>query len=444
MQLALLDQSERSRSRLSGVRARAIWYGRQPPGQFTLLITILIALCLAAALAGVWDIQHRRAVLERVIDHGGPTTEAAMEVYQSLSDADATAAGAFLVSGVEQPEMRNRYWNNITDAAAALSMAAAGSPTGESATTIAELSEYLPIYTGLIETARTYNRQGLPQGASYLREASWLAQGTLLPKAQKLYQDETARLAEDQVEAGRLGWLPIALGVLALAGLLAAQIYVTRTTRRIFNAGLLGATLVALAAASWYGVASMAAAEHSTAGRRDGTAQVEAFAAARIAALQARSDESLTLVARGNGKAYEDHFTVVRNKLDGDGGLLAQARAAVTSQETSTAVQQATDAWQQWRNNHEELRKVDDGGNYNEAVKLATATDIVGGTAMLSNTVDNQLGRAIHQATRRFDHEATRARSALSGAEEGVLVLMVLAGLGVAAGFAPRLREFRR
>lgn len=443
MQIALLDLSEGSRSRLQAVRTRAARYGRQPPGQFTVLLTVLVVLCLAVSLAAAWDIRHRRAVLDRIINNGGPTTKAALEAYRSLSDADATATGTFLVSGVEPPDLQNRYRDRITKSGVALSMAASGARTDESATTIAELSAYLPVYTGLIETARTYNRQGLPHGATYLREASWLMQDTMLPKAQKLYENEAARLAADQAEAAEPGWLPIALWLLALSGLVAAQIYLARSTRRILNAGLLATTLLAVAAASWYGMAVTAVTEDSTAGRREGTAQVEAFAAARIAALQARSDESLTLVARGNGEPYEDHFTVTADKLEHDGGgLLAQARVVVTSEETGAAVQQATDAWRRWREIHKELRRMDDGGSYDEAVMLAT--DVARGTVTLSTMVDGQLGLAIQQATDRFENEAARARSSLSGTDVGVAVLMVFAGFGVAAGFTPRLREFRR
>lgn len=333
MQIALLDSSEGTRSRLHTVRTRAARYGRQPPGQLTVSLTVLVVLCLVAGLAGAWDSRHRRAVLDRVIANGGPTTGAALEVYRSLSDADATAAGAFLVSGVEPPESRDRYRDRITKAGVALSMAASGARTDESATMIAELSAYLPVYTGIIETARTYNRQGRPQGATYLREASWLMQDTMLPKAQKLYEDETARLAADQAEAAKPGWLPIALGILVLAGLIAAQVHLARSTRRVLNAGLLATTLLVVVAASWYWMAATAAAERSTAGRREGTAQVEAFAAARIAALQARSDESLTLVARGNGKPYEDHFKETADKLEqGGNGLLAQAGAWLPAQ----------------------------------------------------------------------------------------------------------------
>lgn len=414
-------------------------YGRQPPGQFVVVLTVLVLLCLTAGLVGALDIQHRRAVLAQVLDRSGPLTGAAMETYQSLSDADATAAGAFLVGDVEPPLLRERYRTNIAEASAELSVAASMAPTGDSAQTIAELTTHLPVYTGLIETARTLNRQGIPQGASYLREASTLVHTIMLPAAQRLHELENSRLSVAQTSASRLAWFPLVVGVLALLALIAAQVHLARTTHRIFNVGLLAAMVFALAAVSWLITASLVGSGHSAAGRDHGTVQVETFVDARIAALQARGHESLTLVAQGNGRAYEDSFTDTANRLD---RLLAAAGKAATSPDTGAAVQRATDAWRQWQASHQKLRAEDDSGNYNTAVRLATSDDPNGTTAP-STVLDEQLGIAIQGATRRFEEESVRARDALANGERAVAVLMALAAFGVGFGYAPRLREFR-
>lgn len=417
-------------------------YGRQPPEQFVVVLTVLVLLCLTAGLVGALDIQHRRAMLAQVLDRSGPLTGAAMEIYQSLADADATAAGAFLVGDVEPPLLRERYRTNIAEASAALSFAASGAPTGDSAQTIAELTTHLPVYTGLIETARTLNRQGMPLGVSYLREASELVHTIMLPAAQRLYEQENSRLSAAQMSASRLDWRPIVVGVLALLALIAAQVHLTRTTHRIFNVGLLAATGFALAAVSWLIIVSLVGSGHSAAGRDDGTVQVEAFATARIAALQARGHESLTLVARGNGRPYEDSFTATAKRLDGADGLLAAAGKAATGPDTGAAVQRATEAWRQWLASHQKLRAEDDSGNYNTAVRLATSDD-PNGTTTPSTVLDNQLSDAIQGATQRFEEESVRARDALANGEPAVAVLMVLAAFGVGVGYAPRLREFR-
>ncbi len=63
---------------------------------------------------------------------------------------------------------------------------------------LATLSAELPVYTDEAGTARADNRLGLPLGAAYLREASALMRGTLLPAASDIYARESA--AADRVK----------------------------------------------------------------------------------------------------------------------------------------------------------------------------------------------------------------------------------------------------
>ncbi|MEJ2856021.1 MULTISPECIES: hypothetical protein [unclassified Saccharothrix] len=414
---------------------------RRPPRQLAALAAGLALLCLVAGLVGALDVQHRRAALDDVLARGGPLTGAALETYQSISDANATAAGAFLVGDVEPQPLRDRYRTNVAEASAALGTAASGAPDGESAAAITHLTTHLPVYAGIIETARTLNRQGLPQGASYLREASTLAHTVMLPAAEELLRQENARLAAAQAKAAAVDWIALGAGVLALLALVAAQVRLARTTRRILNRGLLVATACVLAAVTWSAVAAISAATHGAAGQA-ATAQVEAFADVRVMALQARADESLSLVARGNGQAYELAYIDKAGKLNGEQGLFAVASAAAAGDDTRAAVEKAAEAWRQWQANHRDLRTADDSGDYNGAVRLATGADATG-TAGPSTAVDEELAVAIKAATERFEAESLRARDALSYGELVVAVLMGLAALAVGFGYAPRIREFR-
>lgn len=410
----------------------------RPPRQLTFILIALVLLCLGTGVAGALDVQHRRAALDQVLDHSGPLTGAAMEIYQSLSDADATVAGAYLVGDVEPAGLRDRYRTNIAEASAALGTAASAEGSAADLTT---LNTHLPVYSGLIETARTLNRQGLPQGVAYLREASTVAHGVMLPAAESLRNRENARLAGAQRDAGSLDPVAFGTAALALLALLAAQIHLARTTHRIFNAGLLAATVCALTAVVWLVTASVVAAGHVQASRTEGTTQVEAYSTARAEVLKARAAESLTLVARGNGAVYEADFATAATKLSDT--LLADAERAATTPETRDAVRRAIEEWSNWLAGHKTLREKDDGGEFDLAVKLATSTEDHGGTARPSTVVDDELGRAVRIATQRFEAETAHARKALSNGEFGVAMLMALAALGVGLGYLPRLREYR-
>ena len=87
------------------------------------------------------------------------------------------------------------------------------------------------------------------------------------------------------------------------------------------------ATASALGVVVWLVVAASAAAG-SAASRREGTAQIEALAEVRVAALQARSDEAMTLIAQGNEPEYfNSRFNATIAGMTSPHGLLARARA---------------------------------------------------------------------------------------------------------------------
>lgn len=417
------------------------------PGRLAVWLAGLVALAFLTGIAGAYDVSDRAALLDDVTDRSGPLSVAALDIYQSLSEADATAASAFLAGGKEPVEMRERYQKSVARATSALATAGTGANRATSAKAVAELGDYLPIYTGLVETARTYNRQGLPIGAAYLREASGLMRERLLPAAQRLYQSETSGLAVAQDGAAAFPWFALVVALATLAALVYAQTSLTRRTNRVFNVGLVLATVATLAAMSWLGVASAVAGSHTDRSRDSGSAEVALLAEARIAASQARSDEAHTLVARGNGQKFEEHFAAMFTRLLGDGrdgtdGLLAQARASTTDAATRKALDDAIATAQRWRETHQRLRQLDADGEYNDAVKLAIGADTIS-TAALSRQLDEHLARAVTQSDDRFSGYANRARRALFGADAAVVVLMVFAALAAALGMQRRIVEYR-
>src|SRR5262249_34844757 len=159
------------------------------------------------------------------------------------------------------------------------------------------------------------NRLNLPIGAAYLREASGLMRDRLLPAAQRLYQEETGSLDTDRSAAASFPWAAVPLVLITLVGLFLTQRYLARRTKRRFNVGLLVGTAAGLVLLIWLLIAFAGVSDHMGAARKDGSAQAQTLVNARIAALQARADEALTLVAHGNGAAFEDDFKKSMTKL---------------------------------------------------------------------------------------------------------------------------------
>jgi hypothetical protein len=175
---------------------------------------------------------------------------------------------------------------------------------------------------------------------------------------------------------------------------------------------------------------------------------------ARIAVLQARGDENLTLVARGSGEAYEANFshgmtTLAGKDPQGVGGELAQALALADDSAGRAPVDAAIKSVQIWRGRHAAARDSDDGGDYATAVaeviggedssgKVVTAT-----TGQCFDKVDADLEQAVVQEQKEFSRAADDGRGALSLLPAGAGLLAVLAAAGAVLGVGRRLSEYR-
>ncbi|WP_436519662.1 hypothetical protein [Actinoplanes sp. HUAS TT8] len=407
------------------------------PDLYRVIAGALIVLGLALGGTALATVHHRSALTQDITGVSGPLSVHAQDLYRSLSDADATAATAFLTSGAEPADLRQRYLDDLARASAALTVASRDADDTDAAR-VAVLTAQLPVYTGLVETARSYNRLGVPLGGAYLREASALMRGNLLPRAEELFVSAQARLGGAQRDAAGFAWPVVLFGLLLLAGLLAAQVIVARRTNRVFNVGLVAGSLVALIVLAWSSVALGVTAGRVDVGRTQGSALVDVLASARRAALQARADESLTLVARGGGAAFEKDYGVVVQQLT---GLLDRAAGEAPATDRAVIVAAGQHA-QRWHELHGQLRALDDKGDYPAAVARATATGPADSAAVFAD-LDAALTSALDTANQRVDRQAGTGVSALTGLE--IALLLLTAGLvaAVVLGFRPRIGEYR-
>jgi hypothetical protein len=417
---------------------------RSTPGRMFLIGVGLVVLALLTGVVGALAMQQKQSTIDNLIEHREPVAAASQQIYRSLSDADATAASAFLAGGTTPPELRDRYDLDIATAGANLAKAAADvSGVREAERQVNELAQQLPVYTGLIETARFYNRQGFPAGAAYLREASGLMRAKLLPAAHELYEIDSARLADSQDAATAVPWFALALVVVLIGALVAAQLYLTRRTNRLLNVGLVVATGAVVVALIWGSVALLLESSRVSDGREHGTGQVEVIVQARIAALKMRANETLTLVARGDGVEYEDEFKKLSEQITGSGSLLAKARALAGTGETRDLLAAAEKDVDDWLAAHQRIRELDDGGSYAEAVSLAISPDAKTSAANIFTQLDDNLLKALREARQRFAEATSGASNAMTGLTPGIAVLALVTAAGVTMGIRDRLQEYR-
>jgi len=403
---------------------------RTTPGVLSLLTGALVLVSVLVGVLTAVGVRGRSAALDDLTERSGPLSVAAQDIYRALSDADVTATSAFLSSGAESAELRNRYLTDIAQAESAIAVAVAAREPAEMSVgdgPLDVLSTRLSVYTGIIERARANNLQGFPVGASDQQMASNLMRTELLPAAEDLFTAESARVAADQDRADGFPVVEVVLGVLALVILIIAQVYLRRTTRRVFNVGLLVATGAALVSLLWVLIAVLGV-SHNVDQSREGSTRIGELTETRIAALGARANETLTLVARGSGGSFDEDFNRIFP------GLKGQLRDAdLTAAES---------AYGDWEAVHADIREADKGGDYGRAVELAVGEDENGARAHF-DAVDGDLATALGESNDVFTDEVSQASNAVTGTVIGVIVLAVLMAAGSATGIWQRLKEYR-
>ncbi|BCK71212.1 hypothetical protein Srufu_051650 [Streptomyces libani subsp. rufus] len=426
------------------------------PGRLRVIGAVLALLVVLFGVVTAWQVADRAAAAEDVVEHSQPLTADAASLYRSLADADTTAAAGFLAGGEESRATRGRYAADIRTASALLVKASANSAGSDGAgAQIAKLNGGLPRYTGLVETARANNRQGLPLGGAYLRYAHEQMRTELLPAARALYDAETDRLAGDYATAEARPWWALAAGVVALGALGWAQRRHYRRTNRVFNRGLLAATAASLVVLGWLVAGHTVARAELTGSYEHGARSLRVLNEARIAALRARGDENLTLVARGavltDGRQdfYEAGFRAGMTELAGagdHGAAAARSRlgAALELADDETGrrpVRAALTQVRQWQARHAQARAADEGGDYDGA--LAKVIGAEGSTGESFDRVAAGLERALVHEQAEFRSAADGGRAALRGLPVGAGVLAGLGALGAVLGIGRRLAEYR-
>jgi hypothetical protein len=347
------------------------------------------------------------------------------KIQSNLLSADATATNAFLVGGLEPPAQRAAYDQAMSSTSSLIAEAA--QVQRADGTALAALNQQVLGYAAMIEQARANNRQGLPVGAQYLRNASAQLRSEALPVLDNLVSANAARAA-DEMTVGA-GYVVLVLTLLALGGVIAAQTWLARRFKRKINVGMLAGSIVlfVLAVVSLIVVVQLHSALNQISS--GSLAAVNTAADARIDANDAKSNESLTLIARGSGQAFEAAWKSSANSVTESVGRLTDKPELVSQ-------------WQAYTDVHTQIRALDDGGQWDKAVAKAT-----GSASDSSNTA---FGAFDSNLAGYLDSVSQDASDSLAAEQPGMVVAAILFLLGgVAAallgrrGVTERLREYR-
>lgn len=420
------------RERLDPANVRA--FATSSPGLLIAVGLLLIALCASAAVVTADMVGDRQLALDVLLAETEPEAHSAHRLYTSLSIADAAASTAFISGGLEPQTVRERYAQAVGAAAAEVVIGAGDAEADARLRT--GIATGLPVYTGLVETARANNRSGYPVGAAYLSEASHQMQSTLLPMAEELEDHRSAAVDEAGRRHVRPPWTAIVLLLVALGALAWVQTLLTRRWRRVLNPGLLAASAAMLILLAWTVIAGSISAAAMIGGRDEGTVPGSRLVESRILTHQARTAETLKLARRDAtgdyDRIYDESIARIADLLE---GYPDEAPA-------TDAVDSATAALDRWRASHQRMNDALARGDYPGAAQVATGSGVAETSAAV-DALDLALDGALEETrVHQRDHISHAAR-ALDFLSPGALVLVLLAIGGVCAGIWPRLREYR-
>jgi hypothetical protein len=433
-------------------------------------VTVLVV-TLGLAVFAAWTVHQRDAALQNAtaagqrLDVGGPDDR----LYQDLVALQQDEVALF--QGREDPSQAPRgHVPSVALAQVQADLAGLKAQFGGSAQVqrdIGLISQEMPVYTGLEASALSFNQQGLPVGAAYLREASGYLTGYTLPTADDIRKVDEAQVSADDAAAAALPWPLLAVAVIGLACLVSVQILVARYTGCQFDPWLLLSTAVTVLVLVWSVTALSVSLGDVGNDTGPHAAEAAALAQARVDGIQANGDDLLTQADHGEdcsattGSVTCTFETQVEGYLTAPDGRLRHdlevAAAAAPDRAARSEVDAAMTAAGQWLGHEKDLPTLQnlaaagrtDGGLIRYR---APNTGILGkytnpATAkypVFGDFTDFQgaVTSAIRSEWKSYDQQAAGAGGALGGAVTGAVLLGLLAAAAGGAGIGFRVAEY--
>lgn len=429
---------------------RRIWnFMTTTPGRM-FAITVLLSVAIAAAGVSMSNSSaQRQDDLDRLLTVTEPTANAAHNLYTSLSLADTVASTGFVQGGVESSTSRQKYNEAIDRAAVSATQAVqgAGADDHEIRQVVQFIQRELPVYTGMVETARANHRMSNAVSAAYMSNASAVMREEILPAASRLFTITSGKVADEQRSLTAPQWVPLSGLFAAVIFLLLAQWWLWRVTRRRLNRGFVTATSLMALAIFWVSIANVATWTAGSQAFEEASNPWSSLTASRIAGQQARTAETLALVRRESDTdsvPFSQVETSIREALQEFEATTSSNTEDLTS--SQIAVNTARESLTAWSEAHDEFVSALRTGRYDDALHLATAPNPDVGeeatAASAFNALDNALTKLIADSRETMRAYISDGLAAMAFVASAVMVLTVLAIFAVWLGIRPRLQEY--
>jgi hypothetical protein len=261
----------------------------------------------------------------------------------------------------------------------------------------------------------------------------------VLPATTTIYED-AANQADRGYRSGEASSelaAVILVGLALLLALVIVQVVLARSTHRVLNVGLVGATVIVVGLGTWSLVAFTHERDLLNASQHRGADSLQIVSTARILTLRSFSDDSLELIERGAAPEYMPDFDAVNRQVGGPSGLLAREARIASSAGDSTQTGTLTNDYAKYLAAHKDVSGAELGGQYVTAVQ-----DAAGPESSTLGTLDTDYANVIDGARTQLLSRADAARGSLTGLAVASVVFSALAVALIVVGLRKRIQEY--
>jgi hypothetical protein len=422
-------------------------------------------LALFLFLIGEGALSRARYVMKTIGKDAAPSIIAAEEIAASLADLDANAANYLLGTRQHQDIAARAYEKSRVQVTSRLVDVAENITYGDAEKKpIQLLFDGLGRYVELVAQARMLHDRGDGSGAlaTYRMATAGMHRQTI-PSAYALDSANRVQMDYAYKQLVRMNRgaenLARVFGLLLVAALVWAQIFLLRRTRRTFNPALMMAAVLAVALTLLLSGRIVDATEDLRVAKEDAFQSVHVLLRARAIAYDANGDESRYLLDRDNAVSYENLFKrneeeltsrpEITPRLEKDlasgsfvfKGLFAEELGNITFDGERDAASKMVRAYSRYHLIDQRIRGLENAGKHDDAIELC-----IGDRPDESNAIfakfDEELGRVLQINRAALDAKVEEGDAGLKSAEGIAPVLAaIIAALGF-FGIRPRLREY--
>jgi hypothetical protein len=409
------------------------------PGWYRLAGAVAVILIVAFAALAATAAGTARASSATIESNVAPSLIAVQNLSASVAEANAAATAVFLSGATGEEDRPRRVLYLDARQRAARQVAEVAGLTGDDPVAdeaLQRIAVALTDYSARIDASRTANRLGDDAADDTLRSALDLT-GTEIAGAVADLTDHDQALFDDN--AGRGSILTVAafaVGAVAVVALVWIQFGVFHRSNRLFNIGLVAATvlLAVTLALGWSGSATRVLALDNA--RSGGYDSIVTTSRLQSSAYQLQSQLSLGLLGEAGPTTTDgDDPQSLITALDAE---VAAVRAEADSTREQAAADELAVRWERYRQVAESITSSSTVGTSAEAVAL-----FQGAGLSTFNGFNTSIESVLSDNRTQFSDGVAVAASSVDLLPWFSLILPALAAVATVLGIQSRLRDYQ-